>query len=82
MPVNGLLVTLSKDSAVAEAACALMAARDGLSLGTPRERWLPVAVETADVRDSHDLHEWIEALPGVEQVDVIYAGFDETISTP
>jgi hypothetical protein len=39
-------------------------------------------VETADVRSSHEFHEWLESLEGVVQVDVIYVGFEESNDTP
>jgi hypothetical protein len=80
MPVNGLLLTLSPDPALADTVRLQIAQRAEVSLGNAQDRWQPLAADTPDVSASHDLHEWLEALPGVEQVDVIYVGFDE--STP
>jgi hypothetical protein len=77
MPVNGLLLTLSPDSGLADEALARITARAEVSLGEPQGRWQAIAVDTPDVKTAHDFHEWLEALPGVEQVDVIYVGFDE-----
>lgn len=81
MPVNGLLLTLSANSEMADAARARISRRAEVSLGVPQERWQPLAVDTSDVSAAHDFHEWLEALPGVEQVDVIYVGFDEPTPT-
>ena len=81
MPVNGLLLTLSANSEMADAALAEISSKPGASLGTAQDRWQPLAVDTADVRAAHDFHEWLEALPGVEQVDVISVGFDDPTPT-
>jgi hypothetical protein len=77
MPVNGLLLTLSSDPALAESARQTISSRAGVDMGETRGRWQPLAAETAGVKAAHDFHEWLESLPGVEQVDVIYVGFDE-----
>lgn len=78
MPVNGLLLTLSPDSGLADEARARIATRAEASLAEPQGRWQAIAVDTPDVKAAHDFHEWLDALPGVEQVDVIYVGFDES----
>jgi hypothetical protein len=62
---------------MADAARTEISSKPEVSLGTAQDRWQPLAVDTPDVRAAHDFHEWLEALPGVEQVDVIYVGFDE-----
>jgi hypothetical protein len=77
MPVNGLLLTLSPDAKLADEARLRISSRVEASLGAPQDRWQALAVDTPDVKAAHDFHEWLEALPGVEQVDVIYVGFDE-----
>jgi hypothetical protein len=81
MPVNGLLLTLSTDPALAAAARTRIAGRPEVVLGSAQDRWQPLAADTPDVKAAHDFHEWLEALPGVEQVDVIYVGFDEPSPT-
>lgn len=77
MPVNGLLVKLSSDPKLSKAALADLSLRPEVSLGLLEDLWQPLAADTPDVRAAHDFHEWLEALPGVEKVDVIYVGFDE-----
>lgn len=81
MPVNGLLLTLSENPEMADAALAEISAKREATLGATLERWQPLVADTADVKAAHDFHEWLEALPGVEQVDVIYVGFDEPATT-
>ncbi len=80
MPVNGLLLTLSANPALAADARATISTRPEAIQGETQDRWQPLAVDTSDVKAAHDFHEWLEALPGVEQVDVIYVGFDEPSS--
>ncbi|MCU0748745.1 MAG: hypothetical protein MUF13_04275 [Akkermansiaceae bacterium] len=77
MPVNGLLLTLSANSELADAALAEIASQAEASVGVVQDRCLPIAVDAPNVRAAHDFHEWLEALPGVEQVDVIFVGFDD-----
>lgn len=81
MPINGLLLTMSPDSLLAESVRTMISGRAEVSLGETNERWQALAVDTPDVKSAHDFHEWLEALPGVEQVDVIYVGFDEPSPT-
>jgi hypothetical protein len=81
MPVNGLLVKLSLDPRLADAALKRISRCPEASLGDTLDRWQPLAVDTPDVKAAHDFHEWLEALPGVEQVDVIYVGFEEPTPT-
>lgn len=77
MPVNGLLVTLTSDYRRAEAVRTVLSSRSEVLLSPAYDRWQPLAVDMPDVKSAHDFHEWLEALPGVEQVDVIYVGFDQ-----
>lgn len=81
MPVNGLILTLSPDVALANQAVARIAREIGVKMGPTQDRWQPLAVDLADVAAAHDFHEWLEAQPGVERVDVIYVGFDTPTET-
>lgn len=78
MPINGLLVTLSSDPELATEACERIRGRAGLESGERQERWLPLVADTGGDREARDLHAWLEALPGVEQVGVILVGLDES----
>jgi len=78
MPVNGLLLTLLEDENLVNDALSSIAARDDVSLGERTGKWQPVVVESDDVGDSHDVHEWLESLPGVLFVDVIFTSVGDT----
>ncbi len=80
MPINGLMVTLSEDPAAAEAAQTAMRQRRHIACGERQDRWLPLVTEARDDREARELHGWLESLPGVDQVDVILVGFNETNS--
>lgn len=80
MPINGLMVTLSENSASAEKAQEAMRQRAGLELGEAQGRWLPLVADTHDDGEARDVHGWLESLPGVDQVSVILVGFNETNS--
>jgi len=77
MPVAGLTVTLNEDEALASAAVGEMFAKDEILLGEVDGRYLAAVMDTPNSRASRKLHGWIEALPGVDFVDVVYVGFDE-----
>ena len=77
MPINGLLINLSDDEALAAETVVLMQESGKLEVGERTERWLPVVVDASGVGESHDVHEWIDALPGVVAVDVIFASVEE-----
>ncbi len=77
MPINGLLINLSNDEVLATETVALLQDSGKLELGERTDRWIPVVVDAAGVGESHDVHEWIDALPGVVAVDVIFASVEE-----
>jgi nitrate reductase NapAB chaperone NapD len=78
MPVNGLLITLTEDETLTNDALLAIAEHEGIELGERTEKWQPVVVETAGVGESHEVHEWLEALPGVMKVDVIFTSVGDT----
>jgi hypothetical protein len=77
MPVNGLMVTLSADPERASQALGMIDGHDGLELGERHDRWLAVVAETRDDHEARALHQWLEGLPGVDQVGVILVAFDD-----
>jgi len=77
MPVNGLLLTLTEDEKLAGESLLEIGRRGDIELGDRTERWQPLVVETAGVRGSHEVHEWLEALPGVMKVDVVFTSVSE-----
>ena len=77
MQTSGLVITLSSDSAEAAKAFTALSARPEFVFGERNDRWLPLVMETSGDVESRELHDWIQALPGVEFVDVAYVNFDE-----
>jgi hypothetical protein len=77
MIISGLLLTLSDDAQLAKSAEAALRARPEFTLSERSQRWLPVVIEVDDVRASRDLHDWLNALPGVDFVDVVQVNFEE-----
>ncbi|MCI0537787.1 MAG: hypothetical protein L0Z50_21445 [Verrucomicrobiales bacterium] len=81
MTTSGLVITLSSDAQLAAQAVATLSARTEFTSGACLGRWLPVAAEARDDAESRRLHDWLQALPGVEFVDVVYVNFDlDTVS--
>ena len=78
MPVNGLLLTLTDDESLVDDVLLTIAAHDSVELGDRTGRWQPVVVETGGTGESHDVHEWLQALPGVVMVDVVFTSVGDT----
>jgi len=81
MPISGLILTLSNDAELAAQVIATLSTRVEFMPGERNARWLPVAMEARDDAESRDLHDWLNALPGVDFVDVVYVNFDEDEAT-
>ena len=74
--MSGLVVTLCDDAERCERAVANISAHPAISAGAVEGRWLPIALEARDQRESRDIHDWLMALDGVEYVDVVSVHFD------
>lgn len=77
MPIAGLALTLSDSTPLVEDAIAALEAHPAVTVGEKVDRWLSVVLDTPGVKQSRDLHEWVESVEGVEYVDVVYVGFDD-----
>lgn len=77
MPINGLLINLIDDEKLAAETVSLVEESGKFELGERNDRWLPVVAESKDTGGSHDAHEWLDALPGVVSVNVIFASVEE-----
>ncbi len=76
MLTSGLVITLSSDAALGAEAVAQVGARPEFTPGARHDRWLPVALEARDDVASRAAHDWLQTLPGVAYVDVVYVNFD------
>ncbi len=68
-PLSSLLVTVTDEECVTAAFRAVLEKMEGVTVGEPVGRYLPLTIEDADARP---LHEWLESLPTVVQVDVTF----------
>jgi hypothetical protein len=82
MITSGLVITLSADPVLAADAVASVGARGEFTANPRQDRWLAVAMEARDDAESRALHDWLQALPGVEYVDVVSVNFEEPESGP
>lgn len=72
MPVNGLLLTLAEDANLVQKSLLEVGRHSHIELGERSGRWQPIVVETGGTRESHEVHEWLQDLPGVQMVDVVF----------
>lgn len=77
MPIAGLSLTLNKDETLVSEAVAELAKRPEILLGEWKAHYMAAVIDTPSSQESRDLHRWIESLPGIDFVDVVYVGFDE-----
>lgn len=75
MAISGLVVTLSDDTAAAEALSALTL-DPRLTLGERFGRRVAVVAETASAHDDRELFDELRGMPGITQVDVTFVHLD------
>lgn len=77
MPISGFSITLAEDDAAAQASLDVMA-RDGrLEIGPRGGRRVAVVGETPTTYEDRALWMWLNELPGVAHVDVVFVEFNE-----
>lgn len=67
--LSSLVVTLSDEPETAASTISTIAAHESVSVAPPEGRYLPLTIESADARV---IHHWLESLPGVRFVDVVF----------
>jgi hypothetical protein len=75
MPISGVVFNL-KPGPEGEAALVALKARPELTLGDRLGNQLAAAMDTQDVPAARDLHDWINAQPGIDYVDVVRVNFE------
>ncbi|MDQ8199887.1 hypothetical protein QEH56_17120 [Pelagicoccus enzymogenes] len=71
--LTSLIVTLSKEPEVSAHAHARILEHPSISAAPLEGNYLPIVIEDVDARG---LHRWLEALPGVSNVDVVFCATD------
>jgi nitrate reductase NapAB chaperone NapD len=72
MKISGLIVTLEPSQERRENAVRLMGEKPSFLLGECDGDHLPVAMEAASSQDAENEVRWLQDLPGVLFVDVVY----------
>ena len=76
MPISGLVVSLSADATQRDAAKSKIAADPRVQLGESAPQRLAIALETATEDEDRHFWRWLNAISGVEFVEVAFIGFD------
>ena len=67
--LSSLVVTLSTDQALAAETVRQIAEHEAITVEDAQGHYLPIAIEAVDARP---IHQWLESLPGVVYVDVVF----------
>ncbi len=72
--LTSLVVTLSADPEVAAPAHGEIVRHPSISAAPVEGHYLPILIEDVDARP---IHQWLESLPGVANVDVVFCSTEE-----
>jgi len=67
--LSSLVITLSSDQTAATNALKIIRAHEAITVEKAINHYLPITIEGTDARP---IHEWIESLPGVAYIDVVF----------
>ncbi len=82
MAVSALIVTLSEDAALADAALRAIGRDARFTLGEVQvDRRVAVVLDTPEAVDDQAAHDWLRGLRGVEFVDVVLVYLDDPART-
>jgi nitrate reductase NapAB chaperone NapD len=79
--LSSLVVTLYEDRELAAHTVSAIAAHEAITVEAAVGKYLPLAIEAADARP---IHQWLESLPGVLYVDVVFCSteFSNSSTSP
>lgn len=78
MWISSLVVALPSELDRAHAITDALKSIAVFTLGEAQGGRLPVVIEAADGATSRYWYQWVEALPGVQHVELAFVSFDET----
>jgi hypothetical protein len=82
VPISGLRITLADDEMSARRGLAALTEDDRVELGVQHGRRIAAVLETPDpVSDKH-AYRWINDLPGVRHVDVVFVALESSDRAP
>jgi len=67
--LSSLVVTLCDDGTLAAQTVREIATHAAITVEEAAGNYLPITIEVADARP---IHQWLESLPGVQYVDVVF----------
>lgn len=76
MSVSGLAITLSESANDVEQAIGALREHASIEIGPRHGRRLAVTTDTPSPEGDRDLWNWLQHLPGVTHVDVVFVHFD------
>ncbi len=79
MPVSGLMLTLDVDPTRAEDALRAIGRDDRCELGQRAGRRQAAVIDTPDEQANRRLWRWLNDLPGIEHVDVVFVSLDAEV---
>ncbi len=77
--LSSLVITLCDDTELATETTQTIAAHEAITAENAAGAYLPVAIESADARQ---IHQWLESLPGVLYVDVVFCSTEISNEEP
>ncbi len=77
MHTTGLVLTLADDPPTVRTALQALASAGPFTLGKATGLCWSAVLEADDPKASHDWHDWAAALPGVEDVEVVFVHWDD-----
>ena len=89
--ISGIVITLTTNPALSDGTrhalqehrhdplLSLLRSTRSLEIGEVQLPRIPAVVEASSHHESQSIHSWIESLPGVEKVDVVFAAFDDEL---
>lgn len=75
--LSSLVLTLSDDEKLVAQTKELISGHESITMEEAIGDYLPLAIESADARP---IHQWLESLPGVRYVDVVFCSTEESTS--
>lgn len=82
MPISGLVLTLSSESRLRDAALRALSDHRSIEPGNAERNRLPIVVDTPTSYDDKGVWEWLHELPGVLFVDLVCTDNSEDEITP
>lgn len=82
MPISGLVLTLSKNSADRERAIQAIQQEPRVEIGPTVSNRMAVVLDTQSTDEDKQLWNWLSDLSGVVFIDVVLVGFEQSDESP